>query len=76
MLVISKTKIKLSNNWFEKFLSCHILKVIKMHRESSSTNQVSINGTIFILCICIASNNLSDIYNEDKMGLFYDMVLN
>lgn len=74
MLAIPKGRMEFSNSWFEKFLSCHKLKVIKMHEEASSTNQVVIDITMYTLHTYITSYDLCDVYDISEMGMFYNMV--
>lgn len=76
MLIITKGKIKFLNGYFEKFLSCHKLKITKIHKEADSTNQVDIDTMMPTLYINIASYNMCDIYNINEIKLFYNMVPN
>lgn len=48
---------------------------MKIHGETSSTNQASINVVMLALHAHITSYNLCNIYNMDETRLIYNMVL-
>lgn len=62
------------SSWFEKFLSHYKLKVSKIYREADSVDQVGIDAAMLVLYTYITSCNLCDVYNMDKIRLFYNMM--
>lgn len=72
---LQRKKKKVSNSWFEKYLSLYKLKVIKMHGELDLADQVGFDAIMPTQCIYIASYNLCDMYSMDEIRLFYNMVL-
>ena len=76
MLQISNNDFKFSHGWLVKFKKRHNLKMIIKYGEDISADHTAATAAIPQLRELLEEYNLSDIYNMDETGLFYQYKLN
>jgi hypothetical protein len=65
---------KLSNGWLEGFKLRHSIKKYKRHGKAADVNTDANNKAIHNLRVRTSLYHLSDIYNIDESGLYWEMV--
>ena len=72
-LNIDKNQLKYTNGWVYRFKQRNDLQRIHFSREANSASLEILPEKRLHLCALLAKYKEKDIYNADKMGLFFQM---